>query len=153
MRLGRPADGFCGLIKSPRYSRNMFIFNFNVVVKFKICMLRRYRYRFTSPSYRRRVTRGKICACRAGTPTRAAPAERGRPLERSCGAGTPTRVAPADFGRSKKGGWSREQPSLSREQCLSRCACGAGDAGENWFFEVKLQIQKILTLLETVSTN
>jgi hypothetical protein len=60
----------------------------------------------------------KICSCGAWTPARAAPAERGRPLERSsavrsmvarqsgsCGAWTPARAAPAGRGRPEEPFW------------------------------------------------
>jgi hypothetical protein len=71
MRLGRPPDGYYGYIKSPRYSRDMFIFNFNVVFICKILHMYASPVSLLRlPTPRRRVNRGKF-----------APAVRGRPPE------------------------------------------------------------------------
>jgi hypothetical protein len=53
------------------------------------------------------MNRGKFAPAVHGhwTPTRAAPAERGRPLVHSCGVGTPTRAASVGRGRPEEPFW------------------------------------------------
>jgi hypothetical protein len=80
------------------------------------------------PPPRRRVNREIFCSCGEGTPARAAPAERGRPEA------TVWQILAALNGRVN---WGAAIP-LRGAVPEYRCACGAGDAGENQFFEVKL---------------
>jgi hypothetical protein len=107
------------------------------------------------PPPRRRVTRRKFALAGKGRPLvmllrggyarKCAPVERGCPPELLLQSGDAASDAPAGNGRL--------MPSHTGEQCLSTCACGAGDAGENQFCAVKLRIQKIVAFLGTISTN
>jgi hypothetical protein len=91
------------------------------------------------PPPRRRVNRGKFALAELGRlPERLLQSVDSR-QSCACGAWTPGGANLADFGRSKRVG---EQPSLSGEQCLSRCACGAGDAGENRFLKKNFEFKK-----------